>query len=83
MGPAEWSALVFLSVLWGGSFFFVEVALTNFTPLLIVALRAFIAALAIWIFVLAKELRSDEVRKWPEPDRDGRRPRSRCELGPG
>jgi len=54
MGPAEWSALVFLSVLWGGSFFFVEIALTQFAPFLIVALRVSIAALVIWIFVLAK-----------------------------
>lgn len=56
MGLAEWSTLVFLSVLWGGSFFLVEIALTNFTPLFIVALRVSIAALAIWIFALAKGL---------------------------
>lgn len=56
MGLAEWSTLVFLSVLWGGSFFFVEIALINFTPLFIVALRVSIAALAIWIFVFAKGL---------------------------
>lgn len=54
MGLAEWSALVFLSVLWGGSFFFVEIALIEFTPFLIVALRVSIAALVIWIFVLLK-----------------------------
>jgi len=54
MGPTEWSALVLLSVLWGCSFFFVEIALTRLTPLLIVALRVSIAALVIWIFVLIK-----------------------------
>ena len=54
MGLVEWSMLVFLSVLWGGSFFFVEIALVEFTPLIIVALRVSIAALLIWIFVLAK-----------------------------
>ncbi|MGI9323962.1 MAG: DMT family transporter [Pseudomonadales bacterium] len=54
MGLAEWSSLVFLSVLWGGSFFFIEVALTEFTPLSIVALRVSIAASLIWVFVFIR-----------------------------
>jgi drug/metabolite transporter (DMT)-like permease len=54
MDVAEWSTLVVLSVLWGGAFFFVEVALASFTPLLLVAVRLSIAAFVIWAIVLAK-----------------------------
>ena len=54
MGPAEWALLVFLSILWGGSFFFIEVALTGFSAFAVVALRVSIAALLIWLFVLFK-----------------------------
>jgi len=32
MGPSEWALLVVLSVLWGGSFFFSEVALAELRP---------------------------------------------------
>ena len=54
MGPAEWALLILLSVLWGGSFFFIEVALTGFSAFAVVALRVSIAALLIWLFVLIK-----------------------------
>lgn len=53
MGKAEWAMLLALSVLWGGSFFFVEVALEAIPPLSLVAYRVFIAAIFLWIFVLA------------------------------
>lgn len=52
MGKAEWAMLILLSVLWGGSFFFAEVALAVLSPLTIVTLRVAIAAAAIWLFVL-------------------------------
>jgi hypothetical protein len=32
MGAREWGLLIALSVVWGGSFFFVEVALADFPP---------------------------------------------------
>ncbi len=40
-------------MLWGGSYFFVEIALLEWSPLLIVAVRVVIAAAVIWGIVLA------------------------------
>lgn len=59
MGPAEWSMLIALSMLWGGSYFFVELALREWSPLLIVGVRVAIATLVIWAIVFAA--------KWPVP----------------
>ena len=56
MGLVEWSMLVLLSMLWGGSYFFVEIALLEWSPLLIVAVRVVIAAIVIWGIVLAAGL---------------------------
>ena len=47
MGPVEWAILLLLSVLWGGSFYFIAVALTGFPPFTIVTLRVGLAALAL------------------------------------
>lgn len=47
MGLAEWLLLLALSVLWGGSFFFVGVAVKQLPPLTIVTLRVALAALAL------------------------------------
>jgi drug/metabolite transporter (DMT)-like permease len=57
MGPAEWSLLVTLSVLWGGSFFFVGVAVTGLPPFTIVALRVGIAAVILNLFIVATGMR--------------------------
>ena len=56
MGLVEWSMLLLLSMLWGGSYFFVEIALLEWSPLLIVAVRVVIAATVIWGIVLAAGL---------------------------
>ncbi len=56
MGLVEWSMLLLLSILWGGSYFFVEIALLEWSPLLIVAVRIVIAAPIIWGVVLAARL---------------------------
>ncbi len=45
--------LVLLSMLWGGSYFLVEIALLEWSPLLIVAVRVVIASIVIWGIVLA------------------------------
>ena len=45
MNSAEWSLLVLLSVLWGGAFFFVGVAVTELPPLTIVLARVGMAGL--------------------------------------
>ena len=49
MGPAEWGLLIGLSVLWGGSFFFVGVAVDGLPPLTIVLLRVGLAALMLHV----------------------------------
>ena len=47
----EWLLLTILSILWGGSFFFVGVAVEALPPLTIVTLRVFLAAIALMAVV--------------------------------
>ena len=47
MGRLDWSLLLILSILWGGSFFFVGVAVKALPPFTIVLLRVAIAAAAL------------------------------------
>lgn len=51
MGAAEWAILLGLSVLWGGSFFFIEVAVGSIQPLTLVLLRVAIASAALLLFL--------------------------------
>ncbi len=51
MDLGNWGALLLLSLLWGGSFFFVGVAVKALPPLTLVALRIGIAALALTLFL--------------------------------
>jgi drug/metabolite transporter (DMT)-like permease len=51
MGAREWASLLLLSVLWGGSFFFIDVAVETVRPFTLVLLRVTIAA-AILLLVL-------------------------------
>jgi drug/metabolite transporter (DMT)-like permease len=48
MTVSEWGLLLFLSLLWGGSFFFVGVAVKALPPFTIVAARVGIAAALLW-----------------------------------
>lgn len=48
MTALEWGLLLLLSLLWGGSFFFVGVAVHALPPLTIVAVRVGIAAALLW-----------------------------------
>ncbi|HCH33213.1 MAG TPA: EamA family transporter [Oceanospirillaceae bacterium] len=57
MGAREWLMLVALSVLWGGSFFFVGVAVTELPTLTIVTLRVGLAAVTLWVIALVMGLR--------------------------
>lgn len=52
MSAADWFILIGLSMLWGGSFFFNEITLRDFSPLTVVWLRVSIAALCLWTIVL-------------------------------
>lgn len=51
MGAVEWLLLITLSFLWGGSFFFIGVAVRALPPLTIVALRVGLAAIALNVIV--------------------------------
>ena len=53
MSPAEWAMLIALSVLWGGSFFFVAIALRDFPPITTALLRIGLAALALNLLLRA------------------------------
>jgi drug/metabolite transporter (DMT)-like permease len=57
MGLPDWGLLLALSALWGGSFFFVGVAVRELPPLTIVTLRVGIAALVLVAVVRAAGLR--------------------------
>lgn len=59
MTARNWALLLFLSILWGGSFFFVAVAVKELPPLTIVIFRTGIAALAL---TLVLKLRREA---WP------------------
>ncbi|MFB4204712.1 DMT family transporter [Arhodomonas sp. KWT2] len=53
MNAAAWGMLLALSVLWGGSFFFVEVAVDAIPPLTLVLLRVGGCAVVLWAVALA------------------------------
>ena len=54
MGAPEWIALLALSSLWGGSFFFYKVLVTELPPFTVVLGRVSIAALALHLLLLAR-----------------------------
>ncbi|WP_139684437.1 DMT family transporter [Vibrio tasmaniensis] len=65
MNARVWAMLILLSMLWGGSFFFVGVVVTDLPPLTIVALRVGIAAITLWVIALMIGLRPPrELRVW-------------------
>lgn len=51
MGSSEWAMLVVLSVLWGGTFFFVAIAVREVPPLTLVLARSTLAATALVIYI--------------------------------
>ncbi len=54
MKPTEWGMLILLSIFWGASFFFVEIALRDFQPFTVVFLRVTLAALILFGVVYIK-----------------------------
>lgn len=54
MGSREWSLILILAILWGGSFFFIGVTVREMTPLTIVLCRVAIAATVLLIVVHAR-----------------------------
>jgi drug/metabolite transporter (DMT)-like permease len=57
MSLFEWLLLIILSILWGGSFFFVGVAVKVLPPLTIVALRVTLATIILLAVVYVTGLR--------------------------
>lgn len=51
MGAVEWGMVLLLGAIWGGSFFFVGVAVHELPPLSIVAVRVGLAALALQLWL--------------------------------
>ncbi|MEQ9348517.1 MAG: DMT family transporter [Thalassospira sp.] len=56
MDGTSWLMLLILSVLWGGSFFFTEIALTDLPPFTLVLCRVTIASLILWWVVLLRHI---------------------------
>ncbi|WED27570.1 DMT family transporter [Vibrio sp. DW001] len=57
MNSKVWFMLLLLSILWGGSFFFVGIAMNERPPITIVTLRMGIAAATLWAIALMIGLR--------------------------
>ncbi|MFO1071559.1 MAG: DMT family transporter [Geminicoccaceae bacterium] len=67
MRPNEWALLLVLSLLWGGSFCLVGIALRGLPPLTVVALRTALAALLLGLVLLVSGRRPPgEPRLWAE-----------------
>src|SRR5687768_14615919 len=62
MTRLEWALLLFLSILWGGSFFFVGVAVRDVPPLTLVFLRVSLAAVLLLVIVRAMGLQMPRTR---------------------
>jgi drug/metabolite transporter (DMT)-like permease len=54
MGIKEWGLIIILSIIWGGSFFFVGVAVKEVTPLTIVLCRVALASIILLVIVHLK-----------------------------
>jgi drug/metabolite transporter (DMT)-like permease len=57
MSGADWAILLFLSVLWGGSFFFIEIAIRTVAPFTLVLIRVALAAAMLWAWLLVRRER--------------------------
>ena len=63
MGLTEWGLLVFLSILWGGSFFFSKVALAELRPFSVVFMRVLLAAATLWLVLFLTQQAVPHSRK--------------------
>lgn len=54
MNRADWAILLVLSVLWGGSFFFIEIAIGTVAPFTLVLIRVALAAAFLWAWLLVR-----------------------------
>lgn len=51
MNFRDWCLILLLSVIWGGSFFFIEIAVKELTPLTIVLFRVGVASLILLVYI--------------------------------
>ena len=54
MSARDWAKLLLLGVIWGGSFFFVHIAVAEIAPLKLVLFRVMIAACALHVYLLVR-----------------------------
>ena len=52
MGARDWAMLLLLSFLWGGSFFFISVAVSELPSFTLVTMRVGLAAVTLWLVLL-------------------------------
>ncbi len=65
MSTKLWILLVILSVLWGGSFFFAEIALRDISPFMLVTLRVGIAAVVLFLYIfITKQAQALDLKNW-------------------
>ncbi|HST36291.1 MAG TPA: DMT family transporter [Allosphingosinicella sp.] len=57
MNGQDWAILLLLSVIWGGSFFFIEIALPTVAPFTLVLIRVAIGAGALWAYLALRRER--------------------------
>jgi drug/metabolite transporter (DMT)-like permease len=57
MTAYEWSLLLLLSAIWGGSFYFFAILIKEIPVFTIVFFRVFLATAALWLVVLARKLK--------------------------
>lgn len=57
MTAYEWSLLLLLSAIWGGSFYFFAILIKELPVFTIVFFRVFLATAALWLVVLAKRMK--------------------------
>lgn len=57
MTAYEWSLLLLLSAIWGGSFYFFAILIKELPVFIIVFFRVFLATAALWLVVLAKRMK--------------------------
>lgn len=63
MRGLDWVIFLTLALLWGGSFFFIEVLVKHLPPLTIVTLRVGLAAITLWMIILARGYEIPKTRK--------------------
>ena len=60
MSARNWALLLFLSLLWGGSFFFYKILMAVLPPVTVVAGRVAIAALALNLWLAVRRWRGEQ-----------------------